>query len=225
MDKSKVVALLLVLAVVAVIAGSISYLSDETSVGSKINTFIQNPTAFVLGNIGKEVSLVTFNAVLTAGITPDANFEFFEVVDSIKIEYFNADNVFYLGSFEQHTDKQTTLELRDFKGTLNVKDSLTFDGSVKQVRVNEQYYTYPTKRIPVKANNIVYDSVEFKNTPSISLNLEKISGTINLEGGDSYNINNKELSLSSFTGDITVSGNMITLNGVGKIKTSTLTSQ
>lgn len=174
-----------------------------------------NAIVGIFTNPNESVSNIEFDAKLTVpSLDIDGKFEKVELIGRSSNSYLRVGNQrFYLGNV-----KQNYLIFYDYDGKIsfNSRNILEFKGKSARVTING-VSVIPDSKNTVKVNlndSFNYDSLEIGNEVSISELSYKTSGTVKLNNENKvFNINDEEITIINFQGDILIENNEFILEG------------
>ena len=216
----RVLAVALALSIAAVAVGY-SVLSEYTSVDGKTDSVINNPVGYVLNYVDAEQETVEFRAVLEFERKQNIDFTFKDNVDSFYIDCEGGpENKMIVSGLFLRSASDAHIEFVDYTGSVNLGRKLSFSGSTKRVRTDEQTLS-KDKFVKVSGKDIVFSKVFLSKLTGQSMILNNVTGNVDIFMGGDYPanipVNDKTFKLSSFDGEMQYYNDLIILEGTGRL--------
>lgn len=220
------IALVIIIGVIALFSGILGILSDYTTMDDRIRSAMESPTGFLL-SLKEEPKTLNFTADLVSDKIQTISLSFTTSPQLIDLSFTDSKTDFKVNSLSMSSPGKNHILLYEYRGKATIRDKLTIDGSVKKATVNSVEINMNERRITIDALELKFDSVEFVGLPITSLKLVNMTGTINAKGQSydlTYKINNQNIEIKSFKGNLKIFDNYIGLEGEGTIKTEALST-
>ena len=205
---------------IAAVAIGYSVLSEYTLVDEKADSVIQNPVGYVLKYVGTEQSTVDFRAELAFEKKQNIDFAFNDYVDSFYVDCEGGpENKIIISGLFLRSASDVHIEFVDYVGSVNLGRKLSFSGSAKRVRTDEQTLS-KDKFVKVSGKDIEFSKVFLSKLKGQSMILNNVTGNVEIfMDGDSADIpvNDKTFELSSFDGEIQYYNDRIVIEGAGRL--------
>jgi len=212
-----VVAVALLIAVVAV---GHSMLSEYTLVDEKADSVIRNPMGFVLNYVSGEQNTVDFRAELAFEKKQNIDFAFNDNIDSFYVDCKGGpENKIIISGLFLRSASDTHIEFVDYAGSVNLGRKLSFTGSAKRARTDEQTLS-KDKFVKVSGKDIEFSKVFLSKLKGQSMVLTNVTGNVEIfMDCDSADIpvNDRRFELSSFDGEIRYYKDHIVIDGSGRL--------
>jgi hypothetical protein len=220
------IALIIIIGVIALFSGIMGFLSDYTNIDDQIRSAVKSPTGFFL-SLKEEQRTVSFTANLFSDKTQSIPLSFTTSPQLIDLSFTDPKTDFKVNGLSMSSPGKNHVLLYGYKGKATIREKLTLDGSVKEANVNSVEINMHERRITIDTIELNFDSVEFIDLPETSLQLINMTGTINANGESydiTYKIDDQNLEIKSFRGNMKISDDSVILEGKGTIKTEALST-
>lgn len=115
------------------------------------------------------------------------------------------------------TNAYTEIELSDYSGTFMINHSrASLVGSAEGTMVNGVRFETVKKLIPVSIGSVLFKNLYVKEFYMGRLDLEDVTGELNIQGKVTLSLGSEPLRLENFQGSINVTGNRFEVRGVAK---------
>lgn len=225
-SERKIAALLLI-AVVAGAIGIYSYGQEHPETMGAFNSIFKSislPTGLAIFS-GAKPQMISIDAELMFDVPTSTNAEIRNPAESVSVSFQNPNNTFTIDRFSWQYPSKTEIVLKNYTGSFELSNPLSFSGAAKSIEVNSAAIPYSGRDIDVSASSFGFDSVMFKNLENLDIELKNISGIIKAKDPKNsavYSVSNSQLSVAEFDGDIEYYGGKIILRGSGKMNAELL---
>lgn len=214
---------LVVIALVAVMAGMIDLTGGKGSVGSALSN-VAHPSG-IFTKIGDYFGPDKFeNVDLQATLTYDSiNVPLdFQKGVSLTIDFPSGAKMFVDGT-ETILSQASTVAMDDYKGKISLSDLIAFSGETTTVQLGSVIQTN-SEQMPITATNESYNSAFLENVPSSEIKIGSVSGIVQITSESQKltgELSTANLELKQFEGSLSINTatKSIVLAGKGTIKT------